>query len=136
MSTGHDLLSAPVRARFMRLAHAGDLLPEPCRQPVVGEAGAEGLGTRVRFQFDVQDGRVRSIRFRAYGCPWTLATCEWLAERLEGREWPVTGLGEPTDWAAALTIPLERLGRLLVVEDALKAALGAGSTHEKPRSHV
>jgi hypothetical protein len=34
-------------------------------------------------------------------------------------------LGEPADWARALEVPVEKLGRLLVVEDALQACLGS-----------
>ena len=62
-------------------------------------------------------------RYRAYGCPYTLAACEWLATRLESAGG--SGLGAPADWAQQLKIPQARLGRLLVVEDALIAALAA-----------
>ena len=68
-------------------------------------------------------GRLVEVRYRAYGCPHTLAACEWLAQRLEsgGRD----SIGGPADWAAQLSIPPAKLGRLLVVEDALAAALAA-----------
>lgn len=98
-----------------------------------GEAGRERLGTRVRFYLIVAGARVLQARYRAYGCPYTLAACEWLARRLQGAELSAlseTGLtalvGAPAAWAAALHIPPERLGRLLVIEDALRAALADG----------
>jgi NifU-like protein involved in Fe-S cluster formation len=67
--------------------------------------------------------RLVEVRYRAYGCPYTLAACEWLAQQLEsgGRD----SIGGPAEWAQKLRIPPARLGRLLVVEDALRAALAA-----------
>jgi hypothetical protein len=32
--------------------------------------------------------------------------------------------GKPADWAEKFDVPTEKLGRLLIVEDALRAALG------------
>jgi hypothetical protein len=117
----NDPLGAEVRRLFGALRHAGE--PAGTGPVVYGEAGREQRGTRVRFMLQVAGGRVLQARYRAYGCPYTLAACEWLATRLES-----TGrgsLGAPPDWAQQLQIPQARLGRLLVVEDALIAALGA-----------
>jgi nitrogen fixation NifU-like protein len=124
-----DPLPPPVRRLFTALAHAGGPQPGAAEttdcQPrwISGEAGRERHGTRVRFLLRLDSSRLREVRYRAYGCPHTLAACEWVAQRLEssGPE----RLGGPADWAAALQIPPARLGRLLVVEDALKAALAA-----------
>jgi hypothetical protein len=53
-----------------------------------------------------------------YGCPYTVATVDWVAEWLEGR---------PTDALLALGmlkrreelgVPVDRLGKLLLIEDA------------------
>jgi hypothetical protein len=60
---------------------------------------------------------------QVYGCPQTMAVCNWLAERLPGHPWADPALGGPEDWARELGVPLDRLTRLLVVEDALRAAL-------------
>jgi len=66
---------------------------------------------------------VKSARFSAYGCPHTVAVAAWLCETLEGA--PLNGVvpGTPADWAAKFAVPAEKLGRLLVVEDALRTAL-------------
>jgi hypothetical protein len=47
----------------------------------------------------------------------------WLTEQLTRR--PLTDLvpGTPAAWLKALDVPVEKLGRLLTVEDALKATL-------------
>jgi hypothetical protein len=117
----NDPLGPEVRRLFGALRHAGE--PAATGTLVYGEAGREQRGTRVRFMLQLCGERVLQARYRAYGCPYTLATCEWLATRLEsaGRG----SLGAPADWAQQLNIPQARLGRLLVVEDALIAALAA-----------
>ena len=142
-----DPLGPRVRALFVDLAHAGDLSSPGDAVPAersaavscIGEAGRVAEGTRVRFCLRLAGARVRQVRYRAYGCPFTLATCEWLARRLSGQELrvPAAGppeavagtlaaaVGTPTEWAAALGVPVQRLGRLLIVEDALLQALGA-----------
>ena len=86
---------------------------------VVGEAGGPGREVWVRFRLDVQDGIVKSALFKAYGCPHTLSVTAWVAERLPGRRRADLVPGTPADWAGALAVPVEKLGRLLVVEDAL-----------------
>jgi hypothetical protein len=52
-----------------------------------------------------------------------LAVAAWITTRLPGRALRSVALGEPADWARALEVPVEKLGRLLVVEDALQACL-------------
>lgn len=125
-----DLLQPQIRALFAALDHAGELAGathEPGRV-VRGEAGLEALGTRVRFALRLVEGRIAAVRYRAYGCPHTLATCEWLARQLEGRCFAgggveALGVGSPLEWSERLDLPPAKLGRLLVIEDALQAAL-------------
>jgi len=121
MSGFDDPLPPRVRAEFASLAQAGDLQDGP-GQVLTGEAGAVAEGVRVRLQLRVLDGRITAARFRAYGCPWTLAVCNWLTGRLPGRTLAELAAEAPQDWARALEVPVERLTRLLVIEDALRAA--------------
>ena len=78
------------------------------------------------------DGRIASASYQAYGCPQTLAVCEWLSGRLPGRPWADPGLGGALDWVQAMQLPADRLTRLLVIEDALRAALGAAQRQAGP----
>ena len=110
-----------MRRLFGALRHAGE--PGGTARVVYGEAGREHHGTRVRFMLQLSGERLLQVRYRAYGCPYTLAACEWLATRLESAG--PDSLGGPADWAQQLAIPQARLGRLLVVEDALRAAFAA-----------
>jgi NifU-like protein involved in Fe-S cluster formation len=125
----YDPLAPRVRRLFAALVHAGDTLVERDSasggrmRRVSGEAGREHRGTRVRFTLQLDGLQLLEARYRAYGCPYTLAACEWLAQRLESGERQL--IGGPADWARQLQIPPARMGRLLVVEDALRAALAA-----------
>lgn len=126
-----DPLGPRVRALFTDLAHAGDLgIADQPGVLLCGEAGDLAGGTQVRIALRLRQAQVCEARYRVYGCPYTLATCEWLARRLEGAELPeasapalMAAVGGPVSWALALEIPPERLGRLLVIEDALQALM-------------
>lgn len=113
-----DTLSPLTRGYFDRLAHGGRF---PEGLPVVsGEAGREETGTRVRFHLLLAGAVVAEARFQAYGCPHTLAVASWLAGELAGRRREDLLPGTPGDWARCFEVPAEKLGRLLVVEDALR----------------
>jgi cysteine desulfurase len=86
---------------------------------VIGEAGGVGQEAWVRFRLEIADGAVKSALFKAYGCPHTLAVAAWVADRLCGRARADLAPGTPAEWAEALAVPVEKLGRLLVIEDAL-----------------
>jgi cysteine desulfurase len=116
-----DILSPLTRRLFTDLPGAGVLPDVP--GVIRGEAGgADGL-VWVRFHLRIEDGIVRDARFQALGCPHTLAVTAWLTGRLPGHAVTGLDLGAPGEWAQALDVPVEKLGRLLVVEDALQACL-------------
>ncbi|MCX7036049.1 MAG: iron-sulfur cluster assembly scaffold protein [Proteobacteria bacterium] len=89
-----------------------------------GEAGARRLGTWLRLLLAVEGDRVVAARFQAYGCPHTLAACRALVGALPGQG-PSTPRGSPADWLAQSGAPTDKLGRMLLLEDALQAALSA-----------
>jgi NifU-like protein involved in Fe-S cluster formation len=109
-----DPYSTRVRELFATTPHAGDL------------AGAESVATtdqdvRIRLSAGVEGGVIRTMRFRAWGCPHVIAAAEAACAGLEGR--PVAGLPE---WTAAdlmedLPVPVEKTGRILVLEDAVRS---------------
>ena len=90
---------------------------------ISGEAGGPGEGTWIRFQLRVSADTVKEARFKAFACPHTTDTAAWLCGQLPGRA--RTGLlpGTPAEWAQARGVPTEKLGRLLVVEDAIRDCL-------------
>ena len=111
------------RLRALSPASNGAAAPWPDSAAVSGEAGGPGQDTWIRFHLLVADNVVKDARFHAYGCPHTLAVVAWMAKALPGRHREALQPGVPTDWAAAHGVPVEKLGRLLVVEDAVQACL-------------
>jgi cysteine desulfurase len=95
----------------------------PGTRAISGEAGGPGKDTWVRFQLLTAGDTVKDARFKAFGCPHTMDVAAWLCAALPGRQRGSLIPGTPVQWAAARTVPVERLGRLLVVEDALRACL-------------
>jgi hypothetical protein len=124
-----DTLSPLARHYFDELPHAGVMTANgdgeryAGSRVVHGEAGSVADGAWVRFHLRVGEGIVKAALFQAWGCPHTLAVTAWLTEQLTRR--PLTDLvpGTPAAWLKALDVPVEKLGRLLTVEDALKATL-------------
>jgi cysteine desulfurase len=117
----HYFHQAPVRAA----QYAGGPAPPGVRQGCAGQASA---GTRVYLELVLDEagqagGIVKSARFSAYGCPHTLAVVSWMCEALEGRRLDAGIPGTPADWAREFEVPIEKLGRLLIVEDAVRSAL-------------
>ena len=111
---------AEVRHRMAMLSGAGSL---PAGGDVVTVcAGDREQGAEVRLQFRVADGRVEDARFQAFGCPHFLAAASWLTDRLRGAG---PAQLEAWDWreaAAALEVPAAKYGRLLTLQDAVRAA--------------
>jgi cysteine desulfurase len=124
-----DTLSPLARKYFDELPHAGVLTADgdgkgsKGTQVVRGEAGSITDGAWVRFHLRVADGSVKAALFQAWGCPHTLAVTAWLTEQLPGRSLTDLVPGSPAAWLKALDVPVEKLGRLLTVEDALNATL-------------
>jgi cysteine desulfurase len=108
-------LAAPRPARFGQGAP-----PAGVRH---GRAGRRPEGTEVLFELEISGEFVKSARFSAYGCPHTLAVAAWICEVVEGARIDAGVPETPADWARRFEVPAEKLGRLLIVEDALRAAL-------------
>jgi NifU-like protein involved in Fe-S cluster formation len=112
--------------RFASAAFAGVLAGPTVRR---GAAGSRRQGTWVQFDVQVgsgnQDATVAAVRFLAFGCPHVIAASDWVAEAALGRHAqpllpePVQALRERFD------VPVEKLGRLLVIEDAWISALSS-----------
>ncbi|MBM2854431.1 MAG: hypothetical protein HW417_1359 [Steroidobacteraceae bacterium] len=122
MSEPRAAYSPLVRELFERLPHAGDLAPGP-GTVVHGEVIALERGAWVRYEARIEDGRVADCAFRAWGCPHTLAAAALVASRMHGRRIDAEAAFDARRLATELDAPAEKLGRLLVVEDALSGML-------------
>jgi NifU-like protein involved in Fe-S cluster formation len=111
-----------VRALFGELAGAGDLAAD-VGKTVSGEAAALDRGAWVRFTALIEGERFVDCRFRAYGCPHTLAAASLVAGRLCGAPLAAASSIDALGIAQELDAPAEKRGRLLIVEDALRALI-------------
>lgn len=126
-----DTAIAALRRELARLRALSPRLPPPVAdwqargwRVVQGEAGERRLGTWLRLLLAVDADQVVAARFQAYGCPHTLAACRALVAVLPGQG-RSTPRGSPADWLAQSGAPTDKLGRMLLLEDALQAALSA-----------
>jgi hypothetical protein len=111
--------SSVVERHFAQPRHAGTLTGY-FETTLSGAAGQREHGTEIVFHIGVDDGRIGEIAFQAFGCPHTIAACSVLTERLTGR--PIESLDDvqPDELAVCIDLPVEKTGRLLVIEDALR----------------
>lgn len=98
--------------------------PRPL-EGVLGTAGSPEQGARVVAAARVKGGRLVSLGFRAFACPHIIAACSLLSERLVGE--PAEALAAPmlADWLQELEIPVEKAGKILILQDALRGCYEA-----------
>jgi cysteine desulfurase len=120
---------------FRRAAQVGVLAGDGVRR---GAAGSLAQGAWV--QFDVQlaaqpavhgsTETVAAVRFQSFGCPHVIAIADWLAQMAVGRE----AAGSLPEAVGALRarfdVPVEKMGRLLLVEDAWRSACSSHARNE------
>ena len=87
-----------------------------------GEAREPLSATHVRVHLQAVDGRITALCWEARGCPYTLALAALVATRAPGQP-----LGQALPDIRALAVelgaPTAKLGRFLVVQDAMAAAV-------------
>jgi len=122
VSTAAAGYSPRVRSLFSALEGAGDL-PEAAGAEVSGEAVALDRLAWVRFAARIDARRISDCRFRAFGCPHTLAAASLVATQLRGAPIDAGLVLDAARLKRELDAPAEKMGRLLVVEDALRNLL-------------
>ena len=130
--------SAAVLDHLRRPRHAGAFPPGQAGVRS-GEAGAVEGGRLVRFQLRLTSGGsgaggsgagsggggVCEARFKAFGCPATIASASWLSEQVSGRsEAHARALG-PDEVVRALDLSPERRAGAELALRALRRALAA-----------
>ena len=88
---------------------------------VVAEAEDRTLGLWVRCHMSVVDSTIASVAFEVFGCPDSIAASSLIAERLCGRSLKTLDQIDVRRVAVELSIPTEKLGKLLRMEDAVLA---------------
>lgn len=110
---------ALVLEHFERPRNAGRHAPGP--QVISAAAGQTAQGTRFVLSGRIEAQRLAELRFEAYGCPHSIAAASWLTQRLQGASRAELRAWDWREVAAALNVPAEKRGRLLVLEDAVRA---------------
>jgi NifU-like protein involved in Fe-S cluster formation len=87
-----------------------------------GAAGSVEIGTWVQFDLRVHLHTLQAARFLAFGCPHTIAVAAWLAEQAPGQVLRPALPESVHALSARFEVPIPKLGRLLIVEDAWIAA--------------
>ncbi|MBT8089297.1 MAG: iron-sulfur cluster assembly scaffold protein [Gammaproteobacteria bacterium] len=112
-----------VREHFANTEHAGDLAGAVA-------INADEQGIRLKLSATVKKGHIQALRFRAWGCPHVIAACEWFCSRYEGQPGESLSGFQASDIMCNLSVPVEKTGRILVLEDAVRSLgqrIGGGS---------
>jgi NifU-like protein involved in Fe-S cluster formation len=108
------------RRYFETASHAGELTgPGVFR----GAAGNLGQGTWVQFDLQIKAGAISAAKFLAFACPHTIAVAAWLAEQAAGRQLKPVLPESVQALRDRFAVPIEKMGRLLIIEDAWLAAV-------------
>lgn len=111
--------SDAVRRYFRAASHAGDLEADGvgCVTAAADEGGA---GARICLSGRAENGVWSVLRYRIFGCPHLIAAAEAVCERFEGCETDSVRSLPVDELLADLQIPVEKTGRLLLLEDAFR----------------
>jgi NifU-like protein involved in Fe-S cluster formation len=90
-----------------------------------GAAGSRAQGTWVQFDVQPVSGVIRAARFLAFGCPHTIAVAAWVVEHATGQPVRATLPESVAQLSARFSVPVEKRGRLLIIEDAWRCAAAA-----------
>jgi NifU-like protein involved in Fe-S cluster formation len=110
-----DPYSERVRELFEAPQHVGDL-ENPAARVQINEQGVR-LALAAAMDGDI----IVSLRFRAWGCPHLLAAAEAFCRAYEGRPAPALAAFRAAEIMQTLPVPREKLGRILVLEDAVRS---------------
>jgi NifU-like protein involved in Fe-S cluster formation len=140
-----DIATGALRRELQRLRALSPNTPAPVddwRQAGLplrsGEAGSRREGAWVRWHLALDgSGRISGARPQVFGCPQVMAAAQALAAALPGQDLAAlaaptpqalwNALGTPDEWRRSVNAPVEKLGRMLIIEDALRAALACAA---------
>lgn len=111
--------SALVIDHFERPRNVGAF--DPADDVVIGRAGRRDQGAEFVMSARIADDKIAVARFEAYGCPHCVAAGSWLSESLVGADRDRVSRWSWRDLAEALEVPTAKRGRLLILEDAMRA---------------
>ena len=96
------------------ISAASQLVADKLGKPV-------GQDVRLELSAVATGGRLDVLRFRAWGCPHVIAAAEAACAGLEGAEIAELLEFSAVDLMENLAVPVEKTGRILVLEDAVRS---------------
>jgi NifU-like protein involved in Fe-S cluster formation len=86
---------------------------------LAAEVADSDKGAHIVMAAGIRDDSIAAMTFRAWGCPHLIAALEAVCEHLVGQ--PAASLEncDLADITQELSVPAEKMGRILLVEDAL-----------------
>ena len=109
-----DPYSDEVRQLFDRPQHAGRLADGI-------SVREDAQGVRIELSAIAAGHQITALGFRVWGCPHLIAAAEAACARYEGREAAELERFRAAQIMQTLAIPVEKTGRILVLEDALRS---------------
>jgi NifU-like protein involved in Fe-S cluster formation len=94
---------------------------DPALDVIVANSGSKDQGVEIVLSARIENERIVALNHLVYGCPHTIAAASWLTERLCGATQDDLARWRWREVATALEVPPEKWGRLLVLEDAVRA---------------
>lgn len=111
--------SALVVDHFERPRNSGRF--DPAADVIEGSAGRRTDGVHFVLTARVEGEVISGTRFLALGCPHCIAAASWLGERLVGADRSTLQQWSWREVSGVLEVPTHKSGRLLVLEDAVRA---------------
>ena len=119
MGVNGDPYNALTRALFADSLHVGDLQNEhEITAHAVASESADGA--RIELTIGLAGGKLQECRFRVFGCPHLVAATEWLCRNSEGGTMVDLAAFRAADCMEPLDISVEKTGRILLLEDAIR----------------
>ncbi len=86
---------------------------------LIADVADSDKGAHVVMTAGIRDDVIAEIAFRAWGCPHLIAALEAVSEHVEGQPLASLEKCDLEDITQELAVPAEKMGRILLLEDAL-----------------
>lgn len=114
-------MDAHLMKYFQEPLHVGEITGSDVAQ---GTTGAIALGRVLQLSIRIDEHRyISEVKFKAYGCGFTLAVAEWLCGWLQGKSISQAQALDRMAIAQALNLPSSRIYAAVLAEDTLKTVL-------------
>ena len=88
-----------------------------------GMVGAPACGDVMKLQIKVEDGIIRDVRFKTYGCGSAIASSSLVTEWVKGKTLDEAFTIKNSAIAEELALPPVKIHCSILAEDAIKAAI-------------